>query len=117
MHQAEGQLFRTVLVEAAEMLGLDVSPLPSRDPRQAAAVAPRVPKQRLSAGLAELDAQAGPPWAQHQKEAPLGSLLALAQASRRWGSYRRFCLWQAVAPAFCLVALKRVLSVRPRARL
>src|SRR5262245_4638097 len=77
MHQAEGELFRDVLVDAARDCGLALVTLPERTALDAAAQHLGLARAQLDATVAALGKAAGPPWGQHQKEAAAAALAAL----------------------------------------
>jgi hypothetical protein len=78
MHKVEGEMFRGILVDAAEACGLRVTTLPSKAPLDAAAKVLRKPRARLDAQLAALGKAVGPPWGGHEKEAAAAALAVLA---------------------------------------
>jgi hypothetical protein len=80
MHQAEGELFRNVLVEGARELKLQVTQLPHKSPLDAAVKSLGVTRTRLDELIAALGKQAGSPWGQHQKEAAVAAIVALRPA-------------------------------------
>lgn len=77
MHQAEGEIFREVLVQAAKACVLAVTTLPDKTVFEAAAKRLRIRRSQLDAKLAALGKSAGPPWGQYQKEAAAAGLVAL----------------------------------------
>jgi len=77
MHEAEGELFRNVLVEGAAAIKLKVTTLPHKSPFDAAMTALGVTRTRLDALITALGKQAAPPWGQHQKEAAAAAIVAL----------------------------------------
>ena len=79
MHQAEGELFRNVLVAGAKACGLEVTTLREKSALDDAARAIGTTRARLDAGLAGLGKTAGAPWAKDQKEAAAAALAALAR--------------------------------------
>jgi len=82
MHKVEGEMFRGILVEAAQACGLRVTTLPSKAPLDAAARLLRLPSARLDAQLLALRKSAGPPWGGHEKEAAAAALAVLARSRR-----------------------------------
>jgi hypothetical protein len=81
MHQAEGELFRNVLVAGARACGLEPTTLPDRSALDDAASLLGLARSGLDARLAALGKSAGPPWGKDQKEAAAAALVALARAS------------------------------------
>ena len=77
MHQAEGELFRDVLVAGTRACGLEVTTLPEKSALDDAAAAIGVSRERLDAAIADLGRAAGPPWGKDQKEAAAAALAAL----------------------------------------
>ena len=80
MHQAEGKLFRDVLVAGARACGFPAVTLPEKSALDDAASALRVDHGELSSRLALLGKSAGTPWGKDQKEAALAAMVALSQA-------------------------------------
>jgi hypothetical protein len=80
MHQAEGELFRQVLVDGAQACGLALKTLPAKSALDTAATMMRVTRARLDAQLAALGKSAGPPWGLDQKEAAAAALVVLERA-------------------------------------
>lgn len=80
MHQAEGKLFRDVLVSGARACGFAPVPLREKSALDDAAIAMRVERSELESRLASLGRRAGAPWGRDQKEAALAALLALSRA-------------------------------------
>lgn len=80
MHQAEGELFRDVLVAGARACDLRLTTLPDKSAFDAAAKLLGVTRARLDAGIARLGKSAGPPWSKDQKEAAAAALAALGEA-------------------------------------
>jgi len=78
MHQAEGELFRNVLVEGARANELSVVTLPEKSALFESAKAIDATEAQLAARLALLGKAAGPPWGKDQKEAAAAALVALA---------------------------------------
>ena len=77
MHQAEGELFREVLIDGARACGLALTTLPDKTALDAAAQRLRLQRADLDAQLVALGKSVGPPWGQHQKEAAAAALVAL----------------------------------------
>jgi hypothetical protein len=73
MHQAEGELFRGVLVRAARACKLRVLEVPEKHLAVDAAHA----LGDVSKEIAALGKMVGPPWGKDQKDAALAALLAL----------------------------------------
>jgi hypothetical protein len=80
MHQAEGKLFRDVLVAGARACGFDPVTLREKSALADAAGALRVEPAELSSRLASLGKRAGAPWGRDQKDAALAALVALSVA-------------------------------------
>ncbi len=81
MHQAEGELFRNVLVAGAKACGLKLTTLHEKSALDEAAQALGSSRARLDAMLAALGKQARAPWAKDQKEAAAAALAALVANS------------------------------------
>jgi hypothetical protein len=77
MHQAEGELFRDVLVAGARACGLAPTTLPDKSALDAAAKKLGMTPARLDALLRALGKSAGAPWGKDQKEAAAAALVAL----------------------------------------
>lgn len=77
MHQAEGELFRDVLVAGAGACKLELTTLPDKAALDAAAQRLGLPRTRLDALLAALGRSAGAPWRKEHKEAAAAALAAL----------------------------------------
>lgn len=77
MHQAEGVLFREAIVAGASACGFRLLQLREKSALEDAAQALRMTAGDLAGCLAALGRSAGPPWAQHQKEAAAAALAAL----------------------------------------
>lgn len=77
MHQAEGELFRDVLVAGARACGLALTTLPDKTALEAAATKLGMTPARLDALLRGLGKSAGAPWGKDQKEAAAAALVAL----------------------------------------
>jgi hypothetical protein len=78
MHQAEGVLFRDVLVAGVRDCGLASTTLPDKSALEEAATRLALSRARLDELLALLGRSAGPPWGKDQKEAAAAALVALA---------------------------------------
>jgi hypothetical protein len=77
MHQAEGVLFREVLVAGVRACGLRLTTLPDKSALDAAARALRIDPRGLDELLALLG-RSSKPWRKEQKEAAAAALAALA---------------------------------------
>jgi hypothetical protein len=77
MHQAEGELFRDVLVAGVRDCPLALTTLPDKSALEDAARRLGVTRARLDEHLASLGKSAGPPWGKDQKEAAAAALVAL----------------------------------------
>jgi hypothetical protein len=77
MHQAEGELFRHVLLDAARERGVALTTLPDKGALDTAAQQLDLRRADLDAELARLGREAGAPWGQHQKEAAAAAWVAL----------------------------------------
>ena len=75
MHQAEGVLFRDVLIEAAKACDLKLLTLPEKTLTQEAERLLRSPASELAKRVAALGKSAGPPWGKDQKDATLAALV------------------------------------------
>ena len=76
MHQAEGVLFRDVLIEAAKDCDLKLVTLPEKTLAQEAEKLLRTPANELSKRVAAMGKSAGPPWGKDQKDATIAALVA-----------------------------------------
>jgi hypothetical protein len=76
MHQAEGVLFRDVLIEAAKACELKLITLPEKTLVQDAEKLLRSPTRDLARRVATMGKSAGPPWGKDQKDATLAALVA-----------------------------------------
>jgi hypothetical protein len=77
MHQAEGELFREVLVAGARSCGLIVTLLREKSALDDAAAMLSVTRIDLEARVAALGKTVGPPWGKDQKEAATAAIVAL----------------------------------------
>jgi len=77
MHQAEGELFRNVLVDAVRSSGTALTTLPEKTALDAAAQHLELSRDALDAQLARLGREAGAPWGKDQKEAAAAALVVL----------------------------------------
>lgn len=82
MHQAEGELFRDVLVAGARAHGLEVVSLREKSALDDAAEMLGLARPQLDTRLATLGRTVGPPWTRDQKEAAAAAMVALSQAGR-----------------------------------
>ena len=80
MHQAEGKLFRDVLIAGARACGFEPATLGDKSALDDAASALRMERSEIDARLAALGKSAGAPWAKDQKEAALAAMVALASS-------------------------------------
>jgi hypothetical protein len=78
MHQAEGELFRDVLVGGTRACGLGLTTLREKSALDDAAAAIGISRARLDAQIEDLGKAAGPPWGKDQKEAAAAALAALS---------------------------------------
>jgi hypothetical protein len=76
LHQAEGVLFRDVLIEAAKACELKLITLPEKTLVQDAEKLLRSPSSDLARRVATMGKSAGPPWGKDQKDATLAALVA-----------------------------------------
>jgi hypothetical protein len=76
LHQAEGVLFRDVLIEAAKACELKLITLPEKTLVQEAEKLLRSPSSDLARRVATMGKSAGPPWGKDQKDATLAALVA-----------------------------------------
>ena len=76
MHQAEGVLFRDVLIEAAKACELKLITLPEKTLAQEAEKLLRSPASELSKRVGAMGKTAGPPWGKDQKDATMAALVA-----------------------------------------
>jgi len=83
MHQAEGEMFREVLVEAVCECGIELTTLPDKTAIDSAAKELGMARAKLDARLAALGAAAGPPWTKYQKEAAAAALVVLKRSGTR----------------------------------
>ena len=82
LHTAEGELFRTALVEACDRQGVAVVRVASKGLLEQVAQASGVQPEALKRRLVELGRGLGPPWATDQREAALAALAASASLER-----------------------------------
>jgi hypothetical protein len=83
MHKAEGEMFRSVLLEAARSCGLILTALPDKTALESAATYLRITPARLDTRLAAMGRAVGPPWGKYQKEAAAAALVALGRVEGR----------------------------------
>lgn len=77
-HAADGMMYREILADQAEVLGLEVHRYPRKqDPAQLAAEARGCPVEQVHALVAELGEQAGAPWRKEHKRAAAAALCLL----------------------------------------
>ena len=81
MHQAEGELFRDVLVHGARACGMSPVTLPEKTALDAAASRLGIARAELESRLVALGKAVGPPWGKDQKEAAAVALVALSGPS------------------------------------
>jgi hypothetical protein len=82
MHQAEGVMFREVLVAGARACGVGLVTLREKSALEDAARKLGWTRAELDARITALGRSAGPPWGKDQKEAAAGALAALAGTRR-----------------------------------
>jgi hypothetical protein len=80
MHQAEGELFREVVVAGARSCGLIVTSLREKSALDDAATMLGLGRTDLETRLAALGKTVGPPWGKDQKEAAAAAIAALSRA-------------------------------------
>ena len=80
MHQAEGELFRDVLVAGARAAGIEPIRIAEKHVMAESAALLCMPTDALASLLAGIGKQAGPPWGKDQKEAAAAALAALGKA-------------------------------------
>ncbi len=78
LHSAEGELYRGALDDAADALGLPVTPAPPKRTVHEAAIVLGTTGDALAARLKGLRAELGAPWQADHKDATAGALMALA---------------------------------------
>jgi len=79
MHQAEGELFRNVLVAGVRASDLQLTTLAEKSALDDAAGTLCLSRANLDKQLASLGKAAGPPWGKDQKEAAAAALAALGE--------------------------------------
>ena len=77
MHQAEGELFRSVLVAGARACDLQLTTLQEKSALDDAARLLGLARSKLDTRIAALGKAAGSPWGKDQKEAAAAALVAL----------------------------------------
>ena len=80
-HAAEGRLYQTALLQAAEACGLGAVAVPKRSIWEGGEAAIGVEQDELRQRIAGLRREVGSPWAEDQKLAALAALIALARSS------------------------------------
>jgi len=83
MHQAEGELFRNVLVEAVRACGFALTTLPDKTALDSAAKMLGCTPAKLNTCLATMGKAAGPPWNKYHKEAAAAAMVVLKTPQRR----------------------------------
>jgi hypothetical protein len=81
MHQAEGELFREVLVAGARSCGFIVTSLREKSALDNAATMLNLVRTDLETRLVALGKTVGPPWGKDQKEAAAAAIVALSRAA------------------------------------
>jgi len=81
MHKAEGELFRSALLHAAESCDLAATAIPECELREHANSSLRRSGAAIDAAIAALGASAGRPWAKDQKLSALAAWIALARST------------------------------------
>jgi hypothetical protein len=89
IHTAEGELFRDVLLEAAEHYQLPVTRVKEREVLAQASAKFHLPTERLQQRLNEIKRSVGAPWRQDEKWAALVGWMALAAASHPAPAHER----------------------------
>src|SRR5438477_6181386 len=82
IHTAEGEMFRRVLAQAAERLGLRIVGVTEKQIWQAAAAALHQSAETIAAQLKAMGRSLGPPWREDERLATLAAWIALAQPAR-----------------------------------
>jgi hypothetical protein len=77
MHQAEGVLYRDVLIDAARACKLKVIEISEKRVSEEAARVLKQSAEQLSQHVSALKAQVGAPWGKDQKDAALAAMIAL----------------------------------------
>jgi hypothetical protein len=80
MHQAEGKLFRDVLVTGARACGFPPATLQEKSALDDAAAALLITRGEVESRLAALGKRASTPWGKDQKEAALAAMVAWPRA-------------------------------------
>ena len=83
MHKAEGAIFRSALVRAAEKCKLNTLPVLEKELMSLARSQFRSETDQLVKKVAILGKSVGPPWVKDHKDATLAALMTLARASVR----------------------------------
>ena len=89
IHTAEGEFYRSVLIEACEWCGLPVTRVSERELFDRAAKDLRTPAEKLRNRLTELGRTIGPPWTQDEKYSALLGWMLLTGAAKRSGRSSR----------------------------
>ena len=82
MHQAEGELFRQVLVSGVQACGFTLVELPEKTVLDAASARLGVTRAELDNRVTSLGKTVGAPWGKDQKEAAAAALVALQAAGQ-----------------------------------
>ena len=85
IHTAEGEFYRSALIEACEWCGLPVTRVSERELFDRAAKDLRTPAEKLRKRLTELGRTIGPPWTQDEKYSALLGWMLLTGAAKRSG--------------------------------
>ena len=83
IHTAEGEMFRRVLAQAAERLGMRIVGVKEKQIWQQAAAALNQSKNEITAQLKATGKSLGPPWREDERLATLAAWMALAQTAPR----------------------------------
>lgn len=89
MHKAEGELFRDVLVRAADACNVKLAAVPEKQLHEYAESVLRKPAAKLAGEIAALGKSVGSPWAKDQKDATLAAMIALQGGRARFPSFAR----------------------------
>ena len=82
IHTAEGEMFRRVLAQAAERLGMRIVGVKEKQIWQQAPIALNQSANAISAQLKAMGKSLGPPWREDERLATLAAWIALAQPAR-----------------------------------
>ncbi len=77
IHTAEGEFFRTALLEASEHCGLPVLGVKEKELSERSVAALRIPLSTIERRVLEMGKAVGPPWTQDQKYAALAAWILL----------------------------------------